>query len=104
MLFHQTNHYSLIFALREWLDHRGVKKRQVLTAKRGQRPCAWLDWSEVRRILLSWHGYKIIQITRLSPRTFIGDWKVGAQMDVHKGPARLPTPPEQTVSWDTHER
>jgi hypothetical protein len=23
-LFHQINHYSLIYALREWVDHRGT--------------------------------------------------------------------------------
>lgn len=57
LLFHQINHYSLIFALREWMDPWGIRRRQVLTAKRGQRPTAWLDFDEVRRILITWTGY-----------------------------------------------
>ena len=99
-LFHQINHYSLIYGMREWVDYRGRRHRQVLTAKRGQRPTAWLTYEEVRRILLSWHGYKIIKITRIFPRDFVGDWKVGGQLAVYIGPPRLPTPPEEDVHWD----
>eukprot|EP00035_Acanthoeca_spectabilis_P004193 m.100058 g.100058 ORF g.100058 m.100058 type:complete len:556 (+) comp12477_c0_seq1:91-1758(+) len=100
LLFHQTNHYSLIFALREWMDPWGNRKRQVLTAKRGQRPTAWIDFTEVRKILLSWTGYKIIRIVRAKPASFVNDWKVGAVVDVHKGPDRIPTPPDAHIKWD----
>jgi len=102
-LFHQINHYSLIYAMREWQDHKGNKHRQILTAKRGQRPTAWLTFKEVRKILTSWHGYKIIRICRLLPKHFTGDWRVGCQMSVVKGPPRVPTPPSQEVTWSMDE-
>jgi len=102
-LFHQINHYSLIYAMREWQDHAGNKHRQILTAKRGQRPTAWLTFKEVRKILVSWHGYKIIRICRLLPKLFTGDWRVGCQMSVVKGPPRVPTPPSQEVTWSMDE-
>lgn len=63
LLFHLKNHYALIFAVREWY-HEGTQQhvRQVLTARRGQRPTAWIDFDEVRDVLLSWDGYKIMLI------------------------------------------
>lgn len=36
--------------------------RQVLTAKRGQRPTVWVDFHELREVLLGWDGYKIMSI------------------------------------------
>lgn len=64
LLFHLKNHYALIFAVREWVDDRtGQCVRQVLTARKGQRPTAWLDFSEVREVMLGWDGYKIIAIS-----------------------------------------
>ncbi len=63
LLFHLKNHYALIFAAREWVDDRsGQCVRQVLTARKGQRPSAWVDFSEVREVMLGWDGYKIIAI------------------------------------------
>ena len=69
LIFHLKNHYALIFALREWTDATtGVAVRQLLTARKGQRPVAWIDFSEARTTLLSWEGYKIMAIsTRLDP-------------------------------------
>ncbi|CAM9490304.1 unnamed protein product, partial [Ectocarpus sp. 13 AM-2016] len=32
--------------------------RQILTARRGQRPAVWMDFEEARNILLRWEGYK----------------------------------------------
>ncbi|CAM9544318.1 unnamed protein product [Scytosiphon promiscuus] len=37
-------------------------KRQILTSRRGQRPTAWIDFEETRRILLGWEGYKIMAV------------------------------------------
>ena len=36
--------------------------RQVLTARRGQRPSAWLDWEELRGFYLKWAGYKLMSV------------------------------------------
>eukprot|EP01038_Epipyxis_sp_PR26KG_P006955 gene6955-9511_t len=65
LIFHLKNHYALIFALREWYDdENGQYFRQLLTARKGQRPTAWIDFSEARDIMLGWEGYKIIAIKR----------------------------------------
>lgn len=75
-LFHLKNHYALIFALREWADDgsgcgscngttdvkRTVVTRQLLTARKGQRPSAWIDFNEARDTMINWEGYKIIAI------------------------------------------
>jgi len=37
--------------------------RQILTARKGQRPTAWLDFEEVRQVMLGWDGYKIMCIS-----------------------------------------
>lgn len=70
LLFHLKNHYALIYALKEWVEscteaRSGiVNKRQVLTARRGQRPSAWIDFEEVRNQMIGWEGYKIMLISR----------------------------------------
>lgn len=69
LLFHLTNHYALVYAWREWqedLADEGIRtRRQILTARKGQRPTAWLDLEEVRQIILGWSGYHILQIQRV---------------------------------------
>ena len=55
------NHYALIFAIREYVEDN-INKRQILTARRGQRPIAWIEFEEARETMLSWEGYKIIAI------------------------------------------
>lgn len=62
LLFHLTNHYALIYGVREWVKD-GVATRQILTTRRGQRPNTWLDFAEVRQICLKWAGYKMLQLT-----------------------------------------
>lgn len=70
LLFHLKNHYALIFALREWIymditnnEKVLIHKRQILTARKGQRPSVWIDFEEVRETLIGWEGYKIIAIS-----------------------------------------
>mmetsp|Transcript_18048 Transcript_18048/g.30318 ORF Transcript_18048/g.30318 Transcript_18048/m.30318 type:complete len:502 (+) Transcript_18048:29-1534(+) len=93
LLFHLKNHYALIFALREWVitgsdsssssgnddDGTGtvpgggggcsatVVTRQLLTARKGQRPVAWMDFDEARQVMLGWDGYKIMAISAALP-------------------------------------
>jgi hypothetical protein len=45
---------------------RKMRVRQVLTARRGQRPSAWIDWEELRGAYLKWAGYKLMNV-RYSP-------------------------------------
>lgn len=39
-----------------------VMRREVLTARRGQRPSAWIDFEECRQIMLNWAGYRILRL------------------------------------------
>ena len=84
LLLHQKNHYSLIFALREWTEEDTPptaaaeaeaagdadaaaapprRVRQLLTARKGQRPSAWVDWSETHKYISGWSGYAILAIS-----------------------------------------
>ncbi len=63
LIYHGRNHYALIFALREREGADGVV-RELLTARRGQRPAAWLPWAEARAALLAWSGYAILSLER----------------------------------------
>jgi len=72
LLFHLKNHYALIFALREWVDAlSGRCVRQLLTARKGQRPTAWIEFSEARETVLGWVGYKIMAVQRNVPEEVI---------------------------------
>lgn len=78
LIFHLTNHYALVFALREWHDtdsdthadnetgpahpRRRGYHREVLTARKGQRPRDWIAFDKVHETLCAWHGYTIIQV------------------------------------------
>ena len=64
MIFHLKNHYALVHALRERTDRDGRRTREMLTARRGQRPNAWIPWEEARSTMLRWSGYAIMQATR----------------------------------------
>ena len=41
--------------------------RQLLTARRGQRPSVWLDFEDAVQTMLGWEGYKIIQVQLKEP-------------------------------------
>ncbi len=87
LLSHHKNHYALIFAVRDWVEEVQVdadegwvdnttaaaagartkrRVRQVLTARKGQRPKEWIDWEELRGYYLKWAGYKLMSV-RFSP-------------------------------------
>jgi len=78
LLFHLKNHYAIIFAWREWtIDELTISKegstpspkieqkmvRQILTARKGQRPTAWIDFAEARETMLNWVGYKMMAVS-----------------------------------------
>ena len=65
LIFHLKNHYALIYALREWTSD-GKRVRQLLCARKGQRPSAWVDWLEARETILGWAGYKLMVAERCS--------------------------------------
>jgi len=62
LLFHLTNHYALIYGWREFTSANKQLYRQVLTARKGQRPTVWMDFDEVRSIMLGWTGYQLMRI------------------------------------------
>ena len=66
LIYHLENHYSMIYATREWDADAGYggkrTVRQILVAKPGQQPCSWLDFETVRGTLKGWVGYSILGI------------------------------------------
>jgi hypothetical protein len=69
IIFHLTNHYALVFALRETVTAEGKYVREMLTARRGQRPTVWMDWEEAHQLMVRVAGYKLMKITRLQAIT-----------------------------------
>ena len=72
LLLHTHNHYALIFALREWdialvpgrgadVPGRGLA-RQLLTARKGQRPSAWVDLEEILQLCRNWSGHCVTHV------------------------------------------
>ncbi|KEP61879.1 UNVERIFIED_CONTAM: hypothetical protein HHA_238410 [Hammondia hammondi] len=45
---------------------RRLSKREVLTARRGQAPSAWISFEELRGLMLRWKGYRVLQMQRCS--------------------------------------
>ena len=66
LIFHLENHYSMIYAAREWEADAGYggkrTVRQVLVAKPGQQPCSWIDFETMRRTLLTWNGHTVVGV------------------------------------------
>ena len=69
LIYHLENHYSLVYACREWAADAGYGGRrvvrQVLVARPGQRPCYWVDFGWIRRNVLAWKGHAIVGLSRL---------------------------------------
>ncbi|KAL0028052.1 hypothetical protein WJX77_003617 [Trebouxia sp. C0004] len=67
LMYHMENHYCLAFAARSWrmdAGYSGCKQvRQLLVARPGQKPCAWVSFDSLRSSLLSWHGYALMAVT-----------------------------------------
>jgi len=83
LLFHLTNHYALIYGWREWIDEADCgqslprARRQILTARKGQRPTVWMDFEEARSIMIGWSGYHVLQLQRTPSPTVAGGVEVG---------------------------
>lgn len=74
LIFHLKNHYALIFGLREWVTADN-HVRQIFTARKGQRPTAWIDFDDARKTLYGWSGYKIIAVTHTLSATEMSGMK-----------------------------
>jgi hypothetical protein len=89
------NHYAILFGIREWQEEieeendeegrddekknrkrkgkkRMVTVRQILTARKGQRPTVWIDFTEARETMLSWDGYKMVLVRRDKTLSILG--------------------------------
>lgn len=86
LLFHLRNHYALLFGWREWWNQAsGRLQRQILTARKRQKPSAWLDFEEVRETILGSSGYQVMILEKRLRVQFPGDapdWSAdGADME-----------------------
>ncbi|KAF4658289.1 hypothetical protein FOL47_008095 [Perkinsus chesapeaki] len=60
MIIHVNNHYAMVFAYRE-----RDNLKEVLTAKKGQKPKYWVDWTHVIAALNKWQGYGVSGINKM---------------------------------------
>jgi len=95
-LYHLENHYSMVYAVREWESPRSYRpgegdldpaepavivQRQLLVARPGQRPSIWVDFASLRETCLGWRGYGLIEATTR------GTWpSEGAEPEPQTGP------------------
>ncbi|KAF4658291.1 hypothetical protein FOL47_008097 [Perkinsus chesapeaki] len=61
MIIHFNNHYAMVFAYRE-----RDNLKEVLTAKKGQKPKNWVDLTHVIAALNKWQGYRVGGINKMS--------------------------------------
>ena len=66
VISHHSNHYALLFAVREANNSDASAGREMLTNKGGQKPTTWRSFKAARRSMLTWAGYKMILVIRAS--------------------------------------
>lgn len=78
LIFHLSNHFAPLYAARSYYDAESAEwSREVLTARKGQKPKSWLAFSEVRSQLLKWGGHAIMALSICTPSNL--PWATGEQ-------------------------
>jgi hypothetical protein len=79
--------------MREWRHGaKGFRVREILTAKPGQRPGRWVNWHEMRKWLVGWHGYCIFKfelLDKVLPQVDPKPWRQGPRAEA---PSSAPAP------------
>eukprot|EP00397_Hematodinium_sp_SG-2012_P005043 GEMP01005060.1.p1 GENE.GEMP01005060.1~~GEMP01005060.1.p1 ORF type:complete len:1004 (+),score=249.07 GEMP01005060.1:304-3012(+) len=89
LLFHLHNHYALVYAWREIMENFACVRQEILTARKGQRPTTWIEFTEVRDVIIGWSGYRMSILT--------------LRADDDKAPAPKPSFPRRATVGDERE-